>query len=287
MKSLRQFIIGLLCGIVFYCILIFPAFAQQHNFIKKNIPKVIFKGSWFGLYLSPYTAQKGKPIRQSGPYSMSASNVPGIEAGANYFINFDKDYALILGAHVGFSGRNFKLFISKSDFNPNLENDIDFRGRLTKDYDIYLSAPVWFEKRWTRKNNSIWNVDAGLNVRFDPNEEFYIYDYGGRDTNGQYVPVLSMDGYIGNNWKPWINYNIGGGYSMFLSNYNFLRINLLANFSATKIANFNYTIDVTGKPQSTGTYSANLSYVGLSISYIFTGANKRLLKLYEEQLRSK
>ena len=94
---------------------------------------------------------------------------------------------------------------------------------------------VWFEKRWTRKNNSTWNVDAGLNVRFDPNEEGYIYDYGGWDVNGQYLPVLSMDGDIGNNWKPWLNYNIGGGYSMFLSNYNFLRINLLVNFSATKI----------------------------------------------------
>jgi hypothetical protein len=62
-----------------------------------------------------------------------------------------------------------------------------------------------------------------------------------------------------------------------------LRINLLANFSATKVVNFNYSIDVTGKPESTGIYSAKLSYVGLSISYIFTGANRRLLKLYEEE----
>jgi hypothetical protein len=80
---------------------------------------------------------------------------------------------------------------------------------------------------------------------------------------------------------------LSGGYSFFLSNYNFLTINLLANFSATKIANFNYTIDVTGKPESTGIYSANLSYVGLSICYIFTGANRRLLKLYEEEFYRK
>ena len=285
MKLLHQLAIGLLSGIIFYCILLLPAFAQQINFIKKNIPKVLFHGSWFGFYLSPYSAEIGKPIRQSGPYSLSAANIPGIEAGANYFINFNKDYSLIVGAHVGFSGRDFKLFIPKSDFNPNLQNDINFRGALTKDYDIYLSAPIWAERRWAGKNNSTWNVDAGINVRFDPNEEGYGYDYGGFDVNGQYVPVLSMDGYIGNNWKPWINFNIGGGYSLFLSNYNFLRINLLANFSATKVVNFNYTIDVTGKPQSTGTYSANLSYVGLSFSYIFTGANKRLLKLYERNMK--
>ena len=140
------------------------------------------------------------------------------------------------------------------------------------------------ERRWAGKNNSTWNVDAGINVRLDPNEEGYGYDYGGINVNGQGVLVLDMNGDIGNNLKPWLNYNIGGGYSIFLSNYNFLRINLIANFSATKIANFNYTISVTGKPESTGTYSANLSYAGLSFSYIFTGTNKRLLKLYERNM---
>lgn len=287
MRLIRQITVGLLPGTIFYCILLLPAFAQQNNFIKKNIPKVLFHGSWFGFYLSPYSTEKGKPVRQSGPYSMGASNVGGIEAGGNYFINFNKDYSLIVGAHIGFSGRNFKLFIPKSDFTPNLQDDIDFRGRLTKDYAIYLSAPIWFEKRWAAKNNSTWNADAGINIRFDPDEAIYIYDYGGLDVNSQYVPVLDLEGWVGNNLKPWINFNIGGGYSFFLSNYNFLRINLLANFSATKVVNFNYTIDVTGKPQSTGTYSANLSYVGLSISYIFTGTNKRLLKLYQEKLHSR
>ena len=273
MKLLRRFTVALLSGIIFYYILLLPAFAQG-NFIKKNISKVLFKRSWFGFYLSRYNAEKGKPVRQSGAYLMSASSVAGIEAGGNYFKNFNKDYSLIIGAHVGFSGRNFKLFIPKSDFTPNLQDDIDFRGRLTKDYDIYLSAPIWLEKRWVMKKNNTWNLDAGINVRFDPNEEGYGYDYGGVDVNGQGVPVLDMNGDIGNNLKPWINYNIGGGYSLFLSNYNFLRFNLIANFSATKIANFNYTINVTGKPESTGTYSANMSYVGLSINYIFTGANK-------------
>ncbi len=256
---------------------------QHNDTAKKVLSKVLFNRSWFGFYLSRYNAEKGKLVRQSGDYSMSATSVGGVEAGGNYFINFNKDYSLIVGAHVGFSGRNFKLFIPKSDFTPNLQDDIDFRGRLTKDYDIYLSAPIWIEKRWTTKKNNSWNVDAGLNIRFDPNEEGYGYDYGGIDVNGQGVLVLDMNGDIGNNLKPWLNYNVGGGYSIFLSNYNFLRFNLIANFSTTKIANFNYTINVTGKPESTGTYSANLSYVGLSISYIITGANRRLLKLYEKK----
>jgi len=286
MNLLYRIAVRLISCIFFYCIALLHSFGQNNNLIKENISKVLFKNNYFGFYLSPYIAHKGNPVRQSGAYSMSASNLPGIELGANYFINFNKTYSLIVGAHAGFSGRNFELFISKSDFTPNLQNDINFRGGITKYNDLYLSVPLWVERRWIGKKNSTWDIDAGINVRFDPDEEIYRYgdaSYGGLDVNGQFEPVLSMEGWAGNNLKPWLNYNVGGGYSFFLSNYNFLRINLIANFSATKVVNFNYTIDVTGKPQSTGTYSANLSYMGLSISYIFTGANRRLLKLYEKK----
>ena len=257
-------------------------FGQQNvNLRTEAISKVLFKGNYFAFYLSPYMSQKAKTIRQSGPFALGAAHDLGIEAGGNYFINFSNNYTLITGAHVGFSGRNFKLFISKGDFTPNLQDNINFMGRPTKDYAIYLSVPMWIERRWPGNKNNTWNVDAGINLRFEPDDAFYFYDFGGIDINGQYNQVLKMDGEVGNNLKPWLNYNISGGYSMFLSNYNFLRINLLANFSATKIVNFNYTIDVTGKPQSTGTYSSNLSYIGLSINYILTGTNKRLVKLYE------
>ncbi|MEP7252821.1 MAG: hypothetical protein ABI683_10595 [Ginsengibacter sp.] len=256
--------------------------AQPNNDVRQEtVSKVLYKGNYFAIYLSPYMSLKAKTVKQSGDYLLGASGSSGIEAGGNYFINFNKDYSLIAGAHVGFSGRNFKLSISKYDFTPNLQDDIKFNGRLTKDYAIYLSAPVWVERRWAAGKNNAWNVDAGINVRSDPDEAGYGYDYGGLDVNGQYAPVLNMDGDVGNNLKPWINFNVGGGYSMLLSNYNFLRVNLIANFSATKVVNFNYTIDVSGKPVSTGTYSSNLSYVGLSFSYIFTNANRRLLKLYK------
>ena len=48
------------------------------------------------------------------------------------------------------------------------------------------------------KKNNTWNLDAGINVRFDPNEEGYGYDYGGVDVNGQGVPCI---GYERRYWK--------------------------------------------------------------------------------------
>jgi hypothetical protein len=271
----------LLFSAQFYLFAQLPAFAQNNALKKENISKVLFKGNYFSLHLSSFIAQRARCINQSGNYPLSASKSSGIETGGNYFINFNENYSLIAGAHAGFSGRNFELLISKTEFNPHLENDINFHGKLTMDYELYLSVPVWLEKRWIKQNNSTWNVDVGINLRLDPDEAFYKYDYHGIDINGQDVPVLLLTGWSGTDNKPWFDVNFAGGYSVFLSNYNFLRFNLVGNLSATKIVNFNYTIDVTGKPKSTGTYSTNLSYIGLSVNYILTGSNKRLLRLYE------
>ncbi len=125
---------------------------------------------------------------------------------------------------------------------------------------------------------------AGINVRYYPDD---LSDGTGSfypDINGQNVEVFDLNLTIGNNYRPWINYNIGGGYSFLLRNDNFLEFNLLANASYTKMVNGDYQVNVTGKGMSTGKYSANLSYLGLTIAYIFTGTNKRLRNLYEKQL---
>lgn len=282
MTLLKTVLVTLAFSVLFYFSKPLSVHAQNNELIIENVSKVLFKGNFFGFYINPYVAQKANCKSYTGAYSLKALNSWGIEAGGIYFINFNKSYSLIVGAHAGFSGRNFKLFISKSDFTPALKDDIDLGKRETMDFALYLSAPLWFEKRWFGKNNSSWNIDAGINVRFNPDEAIYFYDYGGSDVNDQFVPVLQMEGWSGNNLKPWLNYNVGGGYSWFLPNYNFIRINLIANFSATRVINFDYTIDVQGKPQSSGTYSSTLSNVGISLSYILTGANKRLVKYYRK-----
>jgi hypothetical protein len=255
----------------------------KDNLRRQAISQVLFKGCYFSFYLSPYLAEKAKTVMQSGNYSIHSTYAKGLEAGGNLFINFNKKYSLITGLHAGFSGRNAALFVPKADFNPNLKTDANMSFAFARDYDLYLTLPIWFEKRWSGKKFDQWNLDAGVNVRYYPDDIFYIYNFWQEDVNDQYVQVFSMDGEVGNNYALWLNYNIGGGYSFFLSNYNFLRINVIANLSAKKIANFNYSITVSGKPESTGTYSANLSYIGISLNYIFTGANKKLVKLYKEK----
>ena len=267
-----------------------PVFAQtkSNSSAKWESGNEVFNGRSIGFSIIPYIVDKTKATSFSGTYHLNTLYMNGFEAGPDYRFNFSRSYSLMVGFHAGAAARNFKMIIPKTDFKPNLQFDVDEWGAPNRQWDFYASFPIWIEKRWILKDNNFCSVIAGANIRFYPiryyGDEVEIYY---PDVNGNQIPVLKIDATIGNNLRPWINYNIGGGYALLLKNNNFLQCNLVANFSTTKIVNGTYTINVTGKPQSTGSYSANLSYIGLSFSYIFTGANKRLRKMYENDLKSK
>ncbi len=244
---------------------------------KKTIPaKQLFKPSHFGFTVIPFLVQKGKIAEQKGNYSPGSDVITGIEAGAEYRYNIKTDYSLIAGIHGVVSGRDYTLHIPKKEFTLPLKYDMDISAPYSRQYDFYLSVPVWVEKRFRTKRNHHWNLNAGINVRFyygRLSERDGAYGYY---INQQPLHVFDMQLKVGNDAWPWINYNIGGGYSFRLRNENFLRINALINLSDFHPVQGSYTIDVTGKEISTGKYSANMAYAGLSVSYILTRAKKQL-----------
>lgn len=266
------------------------SFSQDRdNFTRDSLIRISHIGrSSFGFTISPYVVNKAKTQSITGNYHLKTPYEYGFETGPNYLISINNSYSILVGLHGGAAERNFELFIPKDNFNPNLKFDVYENGQLTSEWDFYMSIPIWIEKRWLTKSKSFWSFLSGVNIRYYPKRYYrngLEIDYA--DVNGNNVKVLEINDSIGNNLRPWLNYNIGGGYSFLLRNNNYLQCNLQANFSFKKIVNGTYYINVTGKPQSTGTYSANLSYIGLSFSYIFTGSNKRLRKMYEENLKSK
>lgn len=276
-------------------IIFFVSYAQKglsqinSNYMRDSLrKKVSFSRSFIGFTITPYVVNKAKATPLSGSYHLKTIYMYGFEGGPDYYFNINNNYSILIGLHFVAAATNYKLFISKRDFNPNLNFDVYDDGQLTSEWDFCMSVPVWIQKRWFKKNNSFWNIVAGLNIRYYP-IRYYGNEIGDGypDVNGNYVDVLTINDLIGNNLRPWINYNIGGGYSLLLRNNNYLQCNLLANFSNKKIIDGTYTINVSGKPQSTGTYSANLSYIGLSFSYVLTGTNKRMRKLYESRLNNK
>jgi hypothetical protein len=271
------------------CLFAFCIFVSSFCEAQKKIMNLIhdsittsFDHSYLSFSLNPSFVLKPKIIKQSGEYSPGATNTFGIEGGIDYHINLKNNYFIMTGVRVGISARNFQLLISKNDFSPNLTADVIENGAFTREYDFYLSIPLWLEKTWELKNHHQLNFLGGVNLRYLPGIDLEYITYSQQDVNGQNVIPFQMNLMMGNNKRPFLNYNIGGGYAVLLKNNNLLRCDILANISATKVINGTYIIDVTGKPESTGTYSASLSFIGLSFSYIFTGVNKRLLKLYEK-----
>ena len=272
--------------------------------LTTNYPNIIFSQTWnaysndslrstmyprrslFGLSISPYIVNKAKATRISGAYQPNTIYGNGFEAGPDYHLQINNSYSIIIGLHVDAAATNYKLFISGSDFNPSIGGNVNENGQ-NAEWAYYMSVPIWIQKRWFAGSNGFWNVVAGENVRFYP-LRYSRFGVGQNypDVNGNEIRVLEIDATMGNNLRPWLNYNLGGGYSLTLRNHNYLQCNLVGNFSNKKIIDGTYQINVTSKPQSTGTFSANLSYVGLSFSYTATGANKRLRKIYEEKMKA-
>lgn len=240
---------------------------------------VLFSGNHYSLSLTPHLASKAEINNSFGPYRMGSSSVGGLEFGVNLHSNLNNKFGIITGLHLGTSGRNYLLTIPKEDFNTPRQYDYIDNGAISREFDFYFSAPILLEMRLLSHSKNFWNGLIGLNIRYSiSNHSETIISYI-QDSNNQFVKVLQMELQVGNNSRPWLNYNLGGGYNWVLKKNNILRANLLFNYSSKKIVRGIYDIEVSNQPLSNGNYSADQSYLGIHFSYILTGTNKRISKL--------
>ena len=266
-----------------YCTCLLPA-QNTVKSRKEAVDKVLYSKGYVGFSFTPQWVHKASIKHIQGPYKLGASNTLGVELGLNYYRNFNKKYTLVTGIHVGASGRTHKLSIRGNDFTPPLGYDVQHGPQLTLMLDPYLSVPIWLQRNWVIKHNRRWYARAGINIRYFPDEIYESNLFSVRRDNTQSIRVLEMDLEVFQNFKPWVNYNIGGGHTWLLRNNNLLQVGLLANFSATELAAGEYFITVPGKPLSRGEYGSKMSYLGLSVNYIFTRVNRKLTRLYEKEL---
>lgn len=256
-----------------FCLIInfsFSSYSQSTNTRQNKVDSNLLDTKpHFSFTIIPYLTQKALITTETGNYTPTTSNAMGGEIGINYHLYSNNSYSILLGLHAGAGSRNHQLFIPKEDFSPALEHDIIEKGRFTHFADLYFSIPILIERKWKLKNENYWNMVAGINVRHVI-ENFSHTQYFYPDANGQMIQVEDFDLMIGNDRKPWLNYNLGGGYVWLLHNKNFLSVNLLGNLSTTDMVHGKYTINVTGKEPASGRYTANYSFIGLSVNYILT-----------------
>ena len=270
-------------GLLLILILAIQNYGNAQDSAKADVKDLLFSGSHSSFSIIPLVSQKAEIDPQSGPYQLGSRPVRGVEAGFNYHSNMNTGYSIILGLHGGVSVRNYSLFIPKEDFTPDEPQDFEEITQSNQTVDFYLSAPLLFEKRWLTGKDGFWNVLGGINIRFYPDQFSEGISHSKSNDTGGYYNIIELDLEVGRNFKPWVDYNFGGGYSWILGNANLVRANILVNISNKSITEGTYKIQVQGQPVSEGHYASRHSFVGLSINYIFTGCNKRLRKHYEKQ----
>ena len=244
-----------------------------------HLQKTILNKSAFFFTLSTGVSQNAIINKKTGEYDIRSTLQPFFEGGINYQKSLKKNLFLIIGLRETVTGRNAIFKAPIKEINPYGYSESHSQLKIN-DFDFPISIPVFVEKGWQITKSKIVFIQTGVNFRCSLGSDIG-YGYSLTDTNWQRIDVFSLELNSNNYRKPWINYNIGGGYGWVLKNYNILKLGVLANISFTKFISGTYQVDIPSHPLSQGTYGVTGSNMGLTVSYIFTGINKKLVKQYE------
>jgi len=197
----------------------------------------------------------------------------GFEAGFSRYSHFDKDYSLLVGLFFGAFARNFNYAIPGAEFNPRSSGDLTSNTAVSREFDFTGSVPILLEKRWIGNKNGFWDLDIGLTIRYTPYVE-ETEDHIWTDSSNGHHPYLHLQLTINDRKAPWLNYNVGGGYSWILKNNNLFRTSLVTSLSFTSFVKGTYQFTIRNQPVVEGAYEFKGSYIGLSLSYVLTRSNR-------------
>ncbi len=252
----------------------------------KELLSTIYKRNHLSFTAGVHLAQKAKTTKETGNYPIGSQTQGGFEAGFNYHINFkNKPYSIIIGIHGVASARNFTLFIPKEDFDPPQQYDYMDNSALTRAFDMHFTLPILFERRWHSYKQNHWSLNGGPVLGYFPDDISEGWG-GGIMTPGGYAEVINLELEVTSDLKPWLGFSVNGGHSWLLRNYNMFRADFHFHYTSFNITKGVYQVTVPGQDVTTGTYKGRLSNIGISLNYIFTGANKTLRKEYEKRLRA-
>ena len=135
---------------------------------------------------------------------------------------------------------------------------------------FYFKVPVEIERRWNSGVANSWNTNIGISLLFSINRTVEGFDAVFLYDGGTYK-YLARSQNSNNHGKPWLNYHIASGYTWQLPRKNSIRANVKINMSFAEFAKVSYSFDLPSQPILEGQYGVTGSYIGLSLSYIFSG----------------
>jgi hypothetical protein len=253
---------------------------KQIGIISQNGIPVWYSKSSMGVFLRTSVLPSAKIEKLSGSYRLSPKPNISYSAGFRFIRNLKPELGLLSGIDLKFTKLNFYVYVPTSDI-PTIPRA--FPNTPIVDYTeahFQIAIPLLIERRFRVSENQFWSFRAGGNINYNGFNLDGSIGYGVTDTNGQGVEIYSGDFEYTNGYKPWVTFVAAASKNLVLSNKNILSIEVGLEAGKNGYVQGDYTITIPNKPVSYGIYKINGLSAGLTLSYIFTGANKKISKKY-------
>lgn len=237
------------------------------------------KRNMFSIELIPAVLPKASITLTGTGYRLNSHLQSSFDLGFNGIRTLNKKYALIYGAHFVLGKFNLFKNIPAADFPPSSQITWDYLIEF-KDIWFNVRLPVLIEREFNTGRRNAFGLQAGLSLRYS-GVMIGDYSYGEirPDFNSSYVTIMQMDYTMHNRYKPWVTCLAGYTKSFVLNNKNILKAGLQADVSTANFFKGDYEIVIPGKPSSPGTYKISGTSLGMSLQYVFTGYNRRKVKI--------
>src|SRR6187399_909728 len=228
----------------------------------------------FGIEVIASILPPAKITREEGKYVLKSHLQSSYDLGINYLHHLKNDLIFSTGFHFIIGKRNFFANIPSTDIN------FWDGGISIEEKELWggFRIPFLLEKKLNAKKTNPFYIKAGVTLRYSGLMSDESYGLIAIDSNYRSNDVFNADISARNNGIPWITFLAGLSKSILLNNKNVFSIGLQADISTTYFLKSNYEITIPNKPVTSGTYKINGSSVGLSVQYVFTGANKQIVK---------
>lgn len=259
------------------------AWAQQSSINKNTIlTDFVFKGNHIQLDFSGLLVFKARLEKNSGSYPVDTRSSRGEKIGFHYQINLNNTLSVKSGVEGTLTGRNIITSFKKTDFSPPLKEDFQINRKNSTLKELVLSIPIAMEKRWLYTNTKYFLVNGGPRLNWSAGGDFNVFLILLQDENNNIIDGGDVLVDANNEKRPWISLFSNVGHAWLLKNNNILQVLLISNLSFTRYVNGTFSIIVPNQLITTGPYSSNGSFIGLSVNYVFTNANYRIRKAYEK-----
>lgn len=251
-----------------------------NNTSRNMNSELAMKKNKIGIEITTSVLQ-AKITREQGNYRLRSHLQSAYSIGINDIYSINQGLSISSGFHFVIGIRNFFANIPDNDI-PGYPSE----PPVIEDKDSWaaIRIPILIEKKIKIKKVKTFVLKMGVNIKYSGFMQDILI--GTRvTTSNQTFDIFNVELLQRNNDKPWVTFLAGVSKLFVLGNKNILTVGLQADISTTYFIKGNYIITIPNQPNTSGTYKISGTSLGLAVQYILTGANKRLVRNYQKNIR--